>query len=239
MAVVLVAGTATLNANTTFDTGGIVFNHADSQLTVNAGKTLNFANGASITASAAGHGTLILNGQIDIAADIAAFGKGIKALQLNGSSTFTERVNADNLILGANNVVATLNKGSTLGQVSVANGATGTKINLGDAHTINGNIASAVHFTANKTLTIGGASTITGPITTAINNEGTINIGAATRINSDVGANGAALSKVHFTGNHALTFGKVDGKIYAPITTANANQGTVNIDENTTSSIMI
>jgi hypothetical protein len=84
--------------------------------------------------------------------------------------------------------VASLNNAFTIGKVAIANAATGTKVNIAANGTINGDIASAIHFANNNTLTIGGASNITGPITTYQNNKGTINRGAATTINSDIGS---------------------------------------------------
>lgn len=184
--------TATLNDNALFHTTGIELG-GNSVLTVNSGKTLAFANNATIEGSVAGQGKLILNGQT-ITPGVGLNTK-IAELEAHGTTTITGGLAATTLTLGSNNASVALGAGAASDVTGIALGSaslTGTKVSV--AHNIavgTGGVAAIgeLNLADDKTVTVTNGDFLATKVTSATDTKGTIHIksGVDRTVASDFG----------------------------------------------------
>lgn len=206
--------TATLNANASLHTTGIAFGN-NSELTVNSGKTLTFAGGATIEGDGGARGKLILNGQT-IGPAIGG-GTPLAEIEVNEDTTFTGGINATTLTLGSDNASAILGAASDVTGIALKNAdLSGTKITLNHDLDVGAGHVDAVgeiNFNADKTLKLTNGNFNAQTVTATTNNHGTVNIKSTANrtIDGDFGDVNTANKTIkqldlEFTGGAGLTY---------------------------------
>lgn len=223
-------------AGATTSLNGMVY--ADTVLfSSNGTVTLNGTNSGSAIGGlvgkadlASGSGTLRIGNNVNLTTGTAGIqfaNANTATLTFDGSSTVTGVVGGNT---GGNSTFNTINAGVVTKTVTFANDVTVGAGNLNVSGTgevdLNGNLNGALNYNADGLVKVADGKSISGVVTTATTNTGTLNYLGGTTLNADIGTSGLKLKAVNFNTATNNVTQDISHNVYATDVTIGGTTGT-------------